>query len=150
MIQIPTRNPTLRWAVILCGVSIFLWMSPEDNHIWPVVVLGTSASTLAVSWWVTGRFGGMHFNYASMLILSSTFGIIAGMGSAIITALLMFLKNARHSHFFPDFPLEQITAMLERAPVWAIAGGLIGLGLALIRITLQANTTPPPLDTNHR
>ena len=69
---------------------------------------------------------------SQIAIMATMLGAIIGIGSSLITALLMLLKNARHSHFFPDFPPGQIGAIIERAPVWALAGGLIGLGLGLL------------------
>jgi len=138
---VPERNSRLRWAVIICGVVIFLWMSPEDNHIWPVAMLGTVAALLLVLWWTLGRFGGQHINAGALLTMGAVSGLITGASGAVITAILMLLKNARHSHFFPDFPPEQIIAMLERAPLWGIAGSFAGLGMSLLLVSVKREPT---------
>lgn len=148
MWHIPHRTNTLRWALIICGVVIFLWMSPEDDHTWPVAALGLAAACIMVAWWTLGRFGGQQVGYGGLFGMNVIAGIITGASGAVIAALLMLLKNARHSHFFPDFPPEQIIAMLERAPVWGIAGGLTGLGLSLLLVSIKATEPPSHHHTN--
>ncbi len=56
---------------------------------------------------------------------------MTGLGGSVATAGLMFFKNARHAHVFPDYPAGMLLATLERAPMWAAAGGLIGLSVGL-------------------
>jgi hypothetical protein len=49
----------------------------------------------------------------------------------------MFFKNARHSHLYPDYPPEQLLAMLGRAPIWMLAGAFLGLSLGLGWLALR-------------
>ena len=66
-------------------------------------------------------------------------GFATGALSSIITSLLMLFKNVRHDHAFPDFPPQVIFSTLERLPVWAIAGALIGFGLSLLASVLAVH-----------
>lgn len=113
-----------RWAVILLGGLSLLWLSVEDATALPAAVLGTAASSLLTL--------GAHPSQRSWLALLLA-GAIAGAGSAIMAALLMFFKTAWHAHIVPDFPLPMILAMLERAPLWAVAGVLVGAAWGLWR-----------------
>ena len=136
MMQMPERGSKARWAALLCGITIFLWLGPEDNHVWPVVLLSTLASVLMVSLWVMQRYGGRTLTGTEVARLSIIGGALTGLITSPVTALLMLLKNARHAHFTPDFLPQQMLAMLERAPLWAVAGGFAGAGLALLLIGL--------------
>lgn len=149
---LPKRDNRLRWLLIFCGLLVWLWLNPEDNTLWPVVVLAGVCALLLVSFWVLGRLGGKTLTFHGIVLLFTTAGAIVGLGTSIITALLMVLKNARHAHFFPDFPTTQILAVLERAPLWAVTGGLIGIGLSLLIIAqlpiLTASTTSQQEDNS--
>lgn len=133
----------LRWLLIIYGVVVFFWLGPEDNHIWPVTLLGVFGAVLMVPQWMLGRVGGQQLSRRDVLLLLSLGGALMGISANLFTVGLMVLKNARHAHIFPDYPGGLLLAMLERAPVWAAAGGLIGLGLGLVLIA-QHNGTPDP------
>lgn len=137
MLTFPQRGHKSRWTAILTGVAAFLWLAPEDNHVWPVVLLGTLLSGVIVWLWLLGRMGGKTVKSRQAVALGVVAGGLVGFGASLSATLLMLLKNARHSHFFPDFPPAQMGAMLERAPIWSIAGGLAGLGLSLLLVGLS-------------
>ncbi|KXK20119.1 MAG: hypothetical protein UZ15_CFX003001838 [Chloroflexi bacterium OLB15] len=59
-------------------------------------------------------------------------GGLAGSGTAASAALLMLIKNGLHGHLFPDFPFGMIAGVLALAPIWAIGGGLVGLGIGTV------------------
>ena len=149
MMQIPERGAKARWAALLCGIIIFLWLGPEDNHVWPVVLLSTFASALMVSFWMMRRYGGQTLTGTEVVRLSIIGGALTGLSTSPVSALLMLLKNARHAHFTPDFLPQQMLAILERAPVWAVAGGFAGAGLAVLWIGLQT-TLQNPSDSTTR
>jgi hypothetical protein len=44
----------------------------------------------------------------------------------------MLLKTGWHAHPIPDYPASMIVEMLARAPLWAAAGALAGVGVWLI------------------
>jgi hypothetical protein len=135
--SIPRPGRKLRWLVILCGLAIFLWMGPEDNHIWPVTLLGTLSALLVVIYWTLRALGGKVVPRRYVPPLATLLGALVGLGASVSTALMMFFKNVWHAHLFPDFPAALIGAMLERAPAWTLAGGLAGLGLGLIWLTMH-------------
>lgn len=135
--RIPERGNRLRWIIILYGLLIFFWLSPEDNHTWPVIVIGTGASTLLVTVWTLRRFGGKIMPLRYLPIGLAFFGLIAGFGASVISVLLMLFKNVRHSHLYPDYPPGMMIAILERAPIWAAIGALIGLGSAAVILALH-------------
>ena len=133
----PTTPRFTRWLVILLGVVIFVWLSFEDTHVWPVALLGALAAGLSVSLWATGRFGGRMIAGRVLPLYLATLGGLTGASASVITALLMLFKNVRHAHLFPDFPLEMIGAILARIPAWTGAGVLIGVGLGFVWLTLR-------------
>ncbi|GAB4519947.1 MAG: hypothetical protein OHK0046_29570 [Anaerolineae bacterium] len=137
MVIFPKAGRHLRWLVILYGLIVFFWLGPEDNHLWPVVLLGTAGAALAVFLWAARRLGGQHLSGRGALLLLAAMGTVIGLGSSLTTALLMFFKNARHAHLFLDYPLEMIGAILSRAPLWGLVGGLIGLGLGLVWLAVD-------------
>ena len=65
--------------------------------------------------------------------LGTAIGAGVGAGTALITALLMIWKTGMHAHPFPDYPTGLILDILRRAPMWALAGILVGVALALLK-----------------
>lgn len=130
----PTRGRRLRSMLILCGVAVFVWSSPEDQHILPAVLLGTAAALLSVGWYgLSPRwFGGKTLTPAQSILTLALLGATSGLSASVWTALLMLFKNFRHAHIYPDYPLGMIGAILSRAPVWSLAGMLIGIGVVLM------------------
>lgn len=86
---------------------------------------------------IESRFGGKNVFRRYFLLGSVGLGVLLGVGTACIAALLMLLKTGWHAHIFPDFPFGMILDTLGRAPAWAMAGALVGLGLALIAVAKQ-------------
>lgn len=137
------RLPFRRWPLILYGLAVFFWLGPEDNHIWPVVLLGTTGALLAVYSWTAHRLQGQTVRDRQVVLLLAAMGSASGLGASVVTALLMLFKNARHAHIFPDYPAGMMGAILERAPLWALAGGLVGLGLGLLWLALHNDDVQP-------
>ncbi len=105
-------------------------MGFEDSTVWPVALLGAGVSVLAVLWWLLHRDRPGPIREALLLALVT--GGMTGTGASLATAALMFFKNARHAHLFPDFPVGQIGGILQLAPVWGAAGALFYFGLAML------------------
>lgn len=135
-LPLPGRR-LLRWLLILCGLAIWFWLGPEDDHSWPVALLSVVSSVTVGLWWLAGRVSGVRLSPARALVLCTLAGAVIGIGSAVLAASLMILKNARHAHLFPDYPAGQVLAMLGLAPVWGIAGALVGLALGLLLIAFK-------------
>lgn len=137
MLRLPHPGRKARWMAVFYGLLVFLWLSPEDNHPLPVVLLGVGGSLLSVIYWAGTRLAGREIPAAQTLVLGPVLGAVCGISASLITTTLMLIKNARHAHLFPDYPPGQMGAILARAPVWAAAGALIGLGLALAWLALR-------------
>lgn len=124
-----------RWGLPISGAAIFVWLRVEDNHLLPVVLLGwMSAVVLAGSWALTvaASFRWEVLPPSLALPLGALAGAGTGLGAALITPVLMLLKNGLHAHLFPDFPFGVITGVLVLAPAWLFSGMLIGAGLVLV------------------
>jgi len=141
--RVPTYSRQMRWLIIGYGILVFLWLGPEDNHVWPVVFISMGAAALILTQWLLRRFGGQDISETYILPMGMTIGGIIGLATAVITALLMLFKNARHAHVFPDFPPGLMGAVLERAPVWTIAGSIFGLGVGLLLLAFHTKKETP-------
>ena len=138
MFTIPHPDKRLRWLIILTGITLFLWLSREDNSVRSVTVFGFVVALLALSVWITGKFGG-HIVRPSLLIpFAALTGAAFGLSTALTTVALMLGKSVIHSHFRPDYPPELMTAILERIPAWSAAGALTALAFALLWTAFHA------------
>lgn len=137
MITIPPPGRRLRLAALAYGGLLLLWMPLEDHATWPVALLGVALSILIGGLTISAKLA--HYRIvarhipAALLLL----GGLVGLGASIGAAALMFFKNAWHAHLFLDYPPAMMLDMLARAPVWALAGALIGLGLGLAWLALR-------------
>ena len=122
----------LRTITLVYGLLLFIWLTPEDNSVGMVAVLGVSATMLALLWTVRRQLGGRAVPAAYLPVAGILLGMMVGVGSTLAAAGLMFFKNALHAHAFWDYPPQMVVAMLNRAPQWAAAGALAGLGLSLL------------------
>ncbi len=122
----------LRLITVVYGLLLFVWLSPEDSVVWLVAVLGMGLSALMLTWLVQRRLGGSTIPAAYVPTAGGLLGTICGLGGTLGAAGLMFFKNALHAHVFWDYPPALVAAMFTRAPVWALAGGLVGVGLSLL------------------
>ncbi|MCB9457672.1 MAG: hypothetical protein H6671_16935 [Anaerolineaceae bacterium] len=138
--RLPALTLRLRLGAISYGLLVFLWLSPEDNHVWPVAVLGAGLALMVGGLAVISRFGGRVIPRRWLLLSGALAGLVVGAGGAVAAAGLMLVKTALHSHIYPDYPLPLILAMLERAPAWGLAGLLVGGALALLWGARQPHT----------
>ncbi len=129
-VAVPSRR--LRLMTMGYGLLLFIWLTPEDNTVWPVTLIGLGLALLSVIWLIQRRFGGSVFSAKYVPMSGALLGGIIGLGGALAAAGLMFFKNALHAHVFWDFPPGMVVAMLTRAPSWALAGGLAGLAIGCL------------------
>jgi hypothetical protein len=141
-LRLPERGRRVRLITIFYGILVFFWFSPEDDSILTVTILGTGLALLLVVRSILSKFGGKRIPIHWVVPGIGLSGALIGLGGSVLTALLMLLKNARHSHLFPDYPPEVMLATLERAPVWALAGAMTGLGLGLAWLALRQADQP--------
>jgi hypothetical protein len=55
-------------------------------------------------------------------------GLLFGLGSSLLTLVLMAVKTGLHAHG-PEFTPNEINWILQQVPLWSAAGLLAGLGL---------------------
>jgi hypothetical protein len=142
---LPQAGPKSRWLIIFCGLAIFFWSATEDTSVSRVSILGAATSSLTVSLWTMKKLGGKFVAMRYLPAITAVMGILIGVGASLFTAGLMMFKNVRHSHIYLDFPAGLMGAILERAPVWMMAGGLLGMGVGLAWLALQ---TPAEIHDN--
>lgn len=128
---VPSYPRWLSLATLSYGIAAFIWLTPEDT-LWVAVLLGLLGALLAVLHLTYHKFGGRRISERSRFLGMIALGAGIGGGAACVTAGLLFLKSSIHAHLFPDYPLAYLLAVLSRAPVWALAGALIGLAAALL------------------
>lgn len=132
MLHIPAGGRKTRWLILFYGMAVFLWLGPEDTSIIPVTLLGGGLSALIVFVWTLHKAGGSAIPARWVPVIAMVLGGATGLGASAFTVGLMFFKNARHAHVFLDYPVGLMLAIVERAPVWAAAGGLLGLAVSLL------------------
>ena len=134
---IPPGSPVFRLSLALLGIVVLLWSGVEDHDVITVAALGWLTSGLAMMHWLMSRFGGRILDGAALLKLAPVAGAAAGAFASLTTILLMLFKDLRHAHAYPDYPPRLMLGILERLPIWSVAGGLAGLGLCLLAIWLR-------------
>ena len=124
------QNFRLERALFLLALALALaWLTVEDNS-------RLGAAVFGVPWavWIARRIRFPHAGPAVSVILRS---MVGGACLGPLAMVLMLLKVALHSHVSPDYQLEDVVAMLAWTPIGAALGGMVGLGLALIRSAWQ-------------
>lgn len=134
---IPHAGRRLRLLTLAYGGMLLLWLSAEDSAVWPVTGFGLGLATLMLLLTLSDKLGGRRIPARVLPLAASLIGAVVGLGTAVTTVLLMFFKNAVHAHVFLDFPPGLMLAIVQRAPVWGLVGGLGGLGLALMWLALR-------------
>ena len=125
-------------AALLIGASIFLWLRLEDDTVIAAAIGGLLITCLIVIGWAWRKVGGREYTWRWLLAVCAALGGLIGLGTAVSTALLMLIKNGLHAHIFPEFPFGMISGMLPLAPIWALGGVLIGLGIGAVWIVWKA------------
>ena len=119
------KSRRLRWFVLLYALGVLLWLSLEDTDVVRVVIVGLIGMLLlAHSEWRRAR----RVSALRALLIGAGIGV----GTAISAALLMVWKTGMHAHPFPDYPPALILSVIERAPVWALAGALSALAFKML------------------
>ena len=141
----PPGDKLRRGALLLTGLAILFWSGLEDSDTSAVTLLG-ALSSISLTLWLLSRLAASPSMRALHIALA---GALAGALAALCTATLMLFKNLRHAHIFPDYPAEMLLAVLERLPLWAIAGGLAGLGIGLL-LTPRVRDSDPGQSLQNR
>ncbi|MAS37587.1 MAG: hypothetical protein CL610_26560 [Anaerolineaceae bacterium] len=142
---LPTLGRGTRLLALTYGLALFFWLSLEDTSVAPVVAFGFGLAILIIGLTTLDKIGGQWLTVRHFFALTVLSGVALGLGTSVATAVLMFFKNARHAHLFPDYPTGMIVAMLERAPWWGVAGGLLGLSLGLGWLAMRRKENERPV-----
>ena len=119
----------LRLVGLALGIGFFLWLPFEDIDIlWPLFFSALIILWLAARLWLALPEASARRGFMLPLI-----GTLAGLLVTPLALFLMAVKTGVHGHTGPDFSGSQILVTLERTPYWALAGLLLGGGLALWR-----------------
>jgi len=137
MFKVPKPTNKLRWVVIIYAIFVLVWSGREHTGVMPITLVSFGMVVLTMIVWVSNRFSGRTLSVRSGAIASVLIGGIIGGGTSVVTASMMMFVNFRHAHLNPDFPPELVGAILQRLPIWALAGGLMGLALVLLWIAVQ-------------
>ena len=130
-----TRGPRL--ALLLSGSLTLIWLTLEDQALWPPLALGAALASLLTLQFLLGRLRGRQPGPGRIIGLALGGGLLAGTGACLCAVGLMLFKNARHAHSIPDFPAARLLATLQLAPQMALSLALTGLGLGLICLLLR-------------
>lgn len=120
----------LRLIALGLGIAVLVWLPIEDLDLRLVLVFSP-----AICAWLAARFlinlSPEKHNFIIRHIIIST---LAGAAVAPLAVLLMVFKSGLHGHGTPDFSFEQIRQVLLQAPLWILAGILLGAGVAAARL----------------
>jgi len=112
----------LRFSAIGVGILILLWLSIEDTSEIPAITIAIFVSLLFALRSLLGKQ--RQQSLTRFTLLSG----LAGVGVIPISLFLIAFKSGLHSHGIPEYPFEQIIAVLRRTPFFAMGGLLVGLG----------------------
>lgn len=136
MIRLPTDRRLLALASAGYALAAFLWIGIEDQSLVYVSLLGAGAAGLGTAHSVWRRLAGRQVSARQAAGGGAIAGLVIGLAAAPLTALLMAIKVSLHSHAVPDFSADSVRAVLARAPIWGLAGGIGGLALARLVVGL--------------
>lgn len=124
---------TNRYILMMIGYGLILmmWLTLEENTVWIVSILGMGLAYGLVWLVIRGQWAGRTLPAQTWLWGGILLGIVGGLGSVLMTTLLMLMKNAQHSHASLDFPSEVVAGLWEITPYWILAGLVFNTGLVL-------------------
>jgi hypothetical protein len=136
MLIIPTLERRYILIALFYGAILLGWLTPEDNTVLVVSVLGAGLSLLMVNLAIRRWFGGYPLPKRYWLPSAILVGVGVGFGAVWGTVGLMIFKNAWHSHAYPDFASIVIVGMFRRLIPWSVAGGFLGAAVGLWQLGL--------------
>lgn len=146
--RIPPLTNRYILFIIGYGVAILGWLTPEENSIWIVGLLGWGLAYLLTGLFIRQRWGGRTLSTRMTIVVAPVVGALIGVAATGLTFLLMLMKNVQHSHLVLDFPSEVVLGILQRAPLWAAAGLFATLAFVLIYLTFRRSE--PDDETNRQ
>jgi len=117
----------LRISALILGAALLVWLPFEDSSLAWIIIFSLAICTLGIAYALT-KF--RLSQKRAWLYLPLT-GIAAGAAITPVALSLMAFKSGVHGHGAADFTPAQVTSILQRTPIWAAGGLLIGLGASL-------------------
>jgi hypothetical protein len=133
--KIPTKIPGMRWLTAIVGLYGLIWISLE-GALWQAILLALGLGLLGASYLLQRSLGGRNISAGRWMMLSFVLGGGGGLACNLLTLVLMAIKTGLHGHG-PEFTPAEIGWLFRQVPLWAIAGGLAGLGLGMFGLALQ-------------
>jgi hypothetical protein len=130
--KIPSRIPYFKTAHGATAILAFIWMALEGDLRWDLF-LALALVLLTLGHLAMRYLGGRTMTAGRFVALAAAAGIAGGFGAVLLTLFLMILKTGIHAHG-PEYTSQDITWVWSQMPIWGVAGGLVGLGLALLVI----------------
>lgn len=87
--------------------------------------------------------GGRRLSAGQVVALAGAVGPAAGAAVVPMTLAAMALKTGLHAHG-PEYTVAQLAAVWAQWPVWLVAGGVAGVGLALVALGWAARRQDGP------
>ena len=126
-----------RLTTISGGLAVFLWLRLEDHGVVSALIMGLVVAVLIVINGLWPRMVGRSRKPREVIVLAAACGAGLGLMTALASAVLMLLKNGSHGHINPDYPAGLMLDTLARAPVWALAGALLAIAVALATLAAR-------------
>jgi len=136
--QLPDRIPALSWITIICGVYLVAWSTLESG-LWATVLAAVLTVSALFGYLFNKTLSGRMLSTGVWLLITAVFGALLGLGSALLTLILMAIKSGLHAHG-PEFSALELNWVFQQMPLWTIAGLLGGLGLGLILKAVPTKT----------
>jgi hypothetical protein len=120
----------ITWAIT--GVLWFLWIGYEDRGVTAILIM-SAVITFPVGLEFYRRRGkGDALGQAAWIIRGLSIGAMSGALVGPVALLLASLKTSLHQHEVADFGTDELILLVNRIPVWALAGVLFGTAGAML------------------
>jgi hypothetical protein len=107
---------------------LLVWISFEDQSVTAVILFAAAICMLATTWLLARS---KRSPSGKGWLVYPLAGLLGGLATAPLALLLMAIKTGLHGHPTPDYTAAQIVTILISAPIWVVAGLVIGLGAGL-------------------
>ena len=121
---------TLRAATLLWSLYALVWTRLEASLLRDGLLAGWGLALLAL-WLMARAFGEREVAAGWVAALGAAVGLAWGAALGPAVLLLMALKTGLHGHG-REYTAAQITWGAAQWPWWVAAGGIAGVGLALL------------------
>jgi hypothetical protein len=133
MIAVPAfRRRIMRACLLATGALVFLWLRIEEASALLAMLGGWGVTLAVVIWYGWKALSERSLTVRQWMPIAALTGAVTGLAAAIVSVLLMLLKNGLHAHLFPDFPFEMMRAVLGFIPWWMMGACLVAVGMGAL------------------